>query len=290
MSDPGARARSARAYPVERLAEWARGRPDVLALVVIGSQARAEVPADDLSDLDLLVVVEEVKAFTEHDEWLDELGDYLIASLEQSGDFYFEREILYRNGEKLDLIFVPASHLGRWPETGLEPGMAAVVNRGAKIIQATDEVRALVEKAAVAPPALPTEREFSVTVATFLVDCASGTRKLSRGEVWVVRDFVEAWLRPEVVRMLEVRARARGEESWPSGRFMDRWVEPDTLRALESITIARVEASEVHGALVAMLDLFLQVANDVAASLGYAWPADEAAEVSKWVADLRPAT
>ena len=41
---------------LERFLAWVEPRPDIRAVVVIGSQARAERPPDAWSDLDLLVV------------------------------------------------------------------------------------------------------------------------------------------------------------------------------------------------------------------------------------------
>jgi hypothetical protein len=42
---------------------WAQLRPDVRAGVVLGSWARNDMPADDLSDLDLLVIVSDPSVF-----------------------------------------------------------------------------------------------------------------------------------------------------------------------------------------------------------------------------------
>jgi predicted nucleotidyltransferase len=48
---------------IDRFVTWAQRRPDVRAGIVLGSWARNDMPADNLSDLDLVVIVSDPSVF-----------------------------------------------------------------------------------------------------------------------------------------------------------------------------------------------------------------------------------
>ena len=99
---------------LEDVVSWAGGRADVRAVVLVGSQARADLPADELSDVDLVLVVEEPAQFLESDEWLAPLGEALLTFVEETAvGGEQERRVLFRSGLEVDFSVVTAgaSHL-----------------------------------------------------------------------------------------------------------------------------------------------------------------------------------
>ena len=50
---------SSRGLLLRRIIAWAESRADILALVLVGSSARDELPADEWSDIDLVIVAAE---------------------------------------------------------------------------------------------------------------------------------------------------------------------------------------------------------------------------------------
>ena len=48
---------------LDEVTGWARSRDDVHAVLLVGSQARAETPADELSDIDLVLFVSEPELY-----------------------------------------------------------------------------------------------------------------------------------------------------------------------------------------------------------------------------------
>src|SRR5262245_61357864 len=59
---------------IERFTAWGQGRPDIRAIAILGSQARTDRPADEWSDLDLLIVATDPRPYLAGGEWLAELG------------------------------------------------------------------------------------------------------------------------------------------------------------------------------------------------------------------------
>jgi hypothetical protein len=61
--------------PLEEAAtRWAAGRADVRALLIVGSRARIDTPADAFSDHDFVVVVEDAQPFVDSAAWVAEIG------------------------------------------------------------------------------------------------------------------------------------------------------------------------------------------------------------------------
>ena len=60
---------------IERLLTWAKHRPDVRAGVILGSWDRNDTPADNMSDLDLLVIVSDPSVFISEASWLLNFGE-----------------------------------------------------------------------------------------------------------------------------------------------------------------------------------------------------------------------
>jgi aminoglycoside 6-adenylyltransferase len=60
---------------IDRFVTWAKRRPDVRAGVILGSWARNNMPADNLSDLDLLVIVSDPSIFLSEASWLLTFGE-----------------------------------------------------------------------------------------------------------------------------------------------------------------------------------------------------------------------
>jgi aminoglycoside 6-adenylyltransferase len=58
----------------DRLHAWARERDDILAAAAFGSTQRTDRPADDWSDLDLLLVVDQVDSWLADTSWVEEIA------------------------------------------------------------------------------------------------------------------------------------------------------------------------------------------------------------------------
>ena len=96
------------------VADWAREKDDVRTLLLVGSQARAEVPADRWSDLDLIFIVEDPSVYHDDASWIHEFGVPLVTFLEPKPDGHSDRRVLYETGEEVDFVFFPASVLERF--------------------------------------------------------------------------------------------------------------------------------------------------------------------------------
>src|SRR5688572_923047 len=85
---------------ISKIVEWAQHREDIRALIVIGSRARQNHPADQWSDLDLVIVTDDPAYYLQHEDWLAEIATPLITFIEQTAtDKGQERRVLFEGAQ-----------------------------------------------------------------------------------------------------------------------------------------------------------------------------------------------
>jgi aminoglycoside 6-adenylyltransferase len=233
---------------------WAEQRPDVHALVLVGSRARTREPADAWSDHDFVVVVDDDAPFLLSDDWVAELGPSLLSFVEEAGAGGLrERRVLFADGADADFTLLPVARLDA---VLARPDVARVFARG---------FRVLTDKGVLADlptEAVPASEDYRALVHEFWYRAILTARKLRRGELHVAAQSCNCGLRPLLRRALELEARAAGRDPWHQGRFLERWVDPDR-RARMSRTVAREDEAEAAIAISTACELF----SDVCATL-----------------------
>jgi predicted nucleotidyltransferase len=101
---------------IARLAVWLSTRHDVACAMLVGSQARAAQPADEWSDVDIVLVADEPAALLDDSGWLDELGVPLATFVEPTLLGQRERRVLF--GDGLDVDFTVLSIAAAAPPSG----------------------------------------------------------------------------------------------------------------------------------------------------------------------------
>lgn len=125
------------------LAEWAGSRSDIVAVAVVGSQARGTARAD--SDLDLVLLSRAPERYTREESWAQEIGGAQVRGSAHRG-VLFEQRVRTASGLELDLGIGPT----RWASTQpVDCGTARVTREGLRIVYDPEGILARL-KAAVA--------------------------------------------------------------------------------------------------------------------------------------------
>ena len=75
---------------------WAQIEPGVRAAAIIGSQARIDHPADQWSDLDILVFVNDVEPYVTDGTWAEQIAPVWLNFTERTPDgSAWERRVLF---------------------------------------------------------------------------------------------------------------------------------------------------------------------------------------------------
>ena len=235
------------------MAAWARGRLDVRAVVLVGSQARAAVPADEFSDVDLVLAVDETRPFLESASWLEPFGAPLLTFVEETAvGGQRERRVLFRSGLEVDFSVVPAADFA---DLLADPEAAGVLARGYRVLH--DELGLSESLAKTQGGAVPDEAELERLSHDFWYHALWAAKKLRRGEIYVAKQACDCYLKALLVRLLVRRARARSTklDTWHRARFLERWADPEDLNELRSI-FALYDEGSVARAIRATADLF----------------------------------
>ncbi len=256
------------------IADWARERDDVRAVVVVGSQARTDTPADRWSDLDAVLFVDDPSRLVDDEHWVGEFGTPVLTFLEPTAiGERIERRVLYEHGEDVDFPLVAAA---KWRD--LLPTATIVLGRGYRVLY--DELGiedALQELEPPPPPSVPDAAAFRQLASDFWYHALWTAKKLRRGEVYTAIGCLDGYLKDRLVTLLEWHARAVDPtvDTWHDGRYLERWADPGALAALER-AYAHYDLRDVARALWETIDLFQGLEEETSRRLGLAAELDHA--------------
>jgi MFS family permease len=124
--------RSSRADVLDPIAAWARGRPDVRALALVGSRARGTARPD--SDLDLVLLANDPAPYVDDDAWARALGVAPTGVVRRWGPVV-ERRFAGPDGLELEVVVGTAAWAAIDP---LDDGTRRVVADGLRILHDPD--------------------------------------------------------------------------------------------------------------------------------------------------------
>lgn len=265
-------------YLIERISHWADTTPDVRAAAIIGSRARTDHPADEWSDLDVLVFARNPDQFIRSDKWATSLAPCWLTFVELTGDGKsWERRTLYEGGLDVDVAFNPAEWLDGILQQGIPPDHADVIRRGVKVLVDKDGKLAQILSMPLPEATLfrkPDEQEFANTVSDFWYHTLWSVKHLRRGELWWAKSCVDMHLKGLLQKMLEWHAHAaKGEafDTWLRGRFLEEWVDPRAVEQLRNV-FAHYDVDDTARALCATMNLYRWLEDETAACWGYTYP------------------
>ena len=245
-------------------------------------------PADEWSDLDVLVVAREPALLLQDADWVGELGPARITFVEPTatGDG-LERRVLYDDGVDVDFSIVGLDELDRLSG---DAEVDEVVRRGIRILVDKDGRLSRLDAARPAPPAAwtpPSQEAFEELTSDFWYHAVWAAKKLRRGELFTAKAAVDSYMKRLLLRALEWHAHALDPtvDTWHAGRFLEQWADPRALDELRE-TFARYDENEVPAALLATMRLFRRLMAETAERLDLAYARDEDAYATALVAEL----
>jgi len=279
---------------IMRFCEWAKDREDVRALLVIGSRARVDHPADAWADLDLVVVTRKPEFYLSTTDWINALGKPLLTIIEPTATAdEKERRVLFEDMLDVDFAIIPSEkakellHAAESPK-GIRQ-MSNVLGRGTRILLDKDEVISKLKAAAVTvekqAPNKPTEQEFQGIVNDFLYHAVFTAKHLRRGELWWTVLCLNCRLQNLMKTMIEWHSLAKSDgkqDTWFRGRFLEEWAQPGVTDELRK-SFAHYDKEDTQKALNASITLFTRIANETAQKLGYHYPTDTELKIKAWI-------
>lgn len=278
----------------EQIVPWASARDDVRGLAELGSRT-STVPADEWADMDLMVLVRNPGLFHDSDDWIREIGPTWL-TLRHPGPFgdLPVRQVLFDGALDFDIVAMEAGTLAKRLE---DPSVAFALGGGFQggfrvLIDKDDEIANLElphQQPRSNSPDIPLD-DFDFVVQDFLFQVVWAAKHLRRGELWAAKDDVDGYMKANLARVIEWHAIAMRPETRTrsGGRYLERWADPWIVERLPA-TFATYDPAAVARALIAMIQLFEEVATETAQALGLSYPSQAHAEIFRWaVATLSP--
>ncbi len=256
---------------LKRFEAWALMRPDIRAAVLVGSHARTDRPADQWSDVDLVVVTTEARRLLEETGWIAELGTPLITITEPTATGKrHEVRALFEGGEDVDFIPLSVEELSAWTQEGPQAELADVLRRGFRWLVDKDGLAPSLDWLRSVGPDPFDPRELDATIRDFWYHAVWTAKKLARGELWMAKACCDVHMKQLLLRMIQWHARATqgpSHDTWFRGRFLEEWADEGVREKLRHV-FAVYDRESVRAALVETMDLFSSLTAVVTARHG----------------------
>lgn len=245
-----------------QVGDWARAQAGVRAALLIGSQARVETPADEWSDVDIVLFVDDPGSFAAEAAWLSAFGTPELTFLEPAAvGGGPERRVLYDDGLEVDFALFPAAAIDAMTA---DPEAAAATARGYRVLH--DEIG--LESALAGGDAgagVEPHRDPAEIVNDFWYHSLWTAKKLRRGEAFSARNCLECRLKGLLLELAGEHALRRdpGTDTWHRDRFVERWADPRALDALRRPTAG--DPGSIAAALWPLCDAFDEIAAETTA-------------------------
>ena len=257
---------------ITRLLSFGRDSSNVQALVMTGSRARRDDSVDQWSDYDIELICNDPRALETDDAWIHELGEVWVYLCLRQDRGYATRLVFYEGGVKIDFTLADRQRISQMASEGLD----ALFQRGYDVLLDKHSITRDLPTATGRPPrrSRPAEADFVAAVEEFWFEAAHIPKYLARREPWVVK-FRDWTMKEQLLKLLEWNAILKGEgaaDVWQIGSQMQSWVEDRTWQELRGV-FARFDEDDSRRSLLATVELFQRLQQEVAAKGGFRIPA-----------------
>ncbi|MCX6044807.1 MAG: aminoglycoside 6-adenylyltransferase [Chloroflexi bacterium] len=283
---------------IHRLIQWAEAQDAVRAMLLTSTRAIPNAPLDSFSDYDLILIVPDIQPFFHDRRCLADFGPVLVGYWDPIhpdpiyGIEYFASVIQYESGLKIDFTLWPLE-LGR--RVVEDPVLPAELDAGYRILVDKDNrlvgLPAPTYRAYIPTP--PTAETFQRLIEEFFSDAPYVAKCLWRDELlpakWCLDyDMKHVYLRPLLEWQVEI-AHHWSVKPGALGKGLKRHLPATRWAQLEN-SYAGAGIAENWDALFKTIDLFRQVAIEVADHLGYTYPHDLDQRVTTYVQKMQQMT
>jgi len=257
---------------IDNFIHWGVKNEKVRAALLIGSQARKDNVADEYSDLDIVMFVDEPELFLLSDLWLGDIGKYHVSFIESTIGGAKEKRVIFNDILDVDIIIQSYNTIDVIGVTEI----ADILLRGYTIIIDKVGLRKKLGLQKIIKPTynFPSKQDFINTVNDFWYHCVWTAKKLKRGELWTAINCLDSYMKWKLLSIIEIHAKSKhGAEydTWYGGRFLEEWADARIIDELSNC-FAQYNVESIKNALLASMSLFRSLAIEISIKQGYRYP------------------
>ncbi len=272
---------------IDKIAVFAHEREDIRAVLIQGSRARKDMPADDWSDLDVSIITTSAEYYISNETWLSQLGGYWLTFTEDTAlGGNKERRVLFEDGLDVDFAITPYEMAHYIKTNGVPEDVKYSLGRGFRILIDKDGVLGDLHSMDMkpSPPELPSDREYLELVNDFIYHYVWALKKLNRKEIWAAISCSDGYLKARLLKLIEWHSRTvngRDYDTWHAGRFVEKWADPRVAEGLK-YSFGHFEQEDILRSIKETYKLFRILAIEVAQKLAYEYPIGNEQKVLQW--------
>jgi len=271
----------------QRIIDWMARQSDIRAVIQVGSGARTDHPADEWSDLDMMVFTSDPARYFADTGWLKEIDDVWISMQSQTVGGDEEQIVLFAGGNKVDFVIMDEQQL-----IGISKmdSLPEVYQRGSEILIDKDHRVTPIFPAVFRSPEYQkiSPSDFFSLVNSAWFGSIFSAKLLRRGNLFQVKLF-EARIQTGLTSVIELHTHAtRGWEvdTWHGGHFIEEWADARILDGLKDL-YSSYDLKDGWRALFARMDLIRWVLVEIADGLGLDYPRIMDERATRLITDLQ---
>lgn len=267
----------------EKFKNWAKETDNIQAAFIIGSRARMDHPADEWSDMDIVLYTYNHEYYIEHSDWLKPFGNIISSFAFMTAGKDMERLTLFEGGWQVDFVIQPYEVLKKMSEKRTIPQNFL---RGVKVIVDKEQISSkILPDKFTAPLYTPVSEEiFLNTVQMFWFGVMYVAKQILRNELWVVKTR-DIELKNLLLQMIEWHERAKNGndyDTWHAGRFIYQWADSETYKGLFK-AFGHFDKIDSWNALLNSASLFKRLSKELSEKLGFKHSPELENHVYSWI-------
>ena len=279
---------------VSRIAAWAEARPDITALVQIGSRVQAGAGADAWSDFDFHLITRRPDAYRDPSV-LRELGDCWMASAQPVFGGATKATVILAGAVEADFVVLANWELRAAFAALRFPGLAAlwppllragvrdlkiVACPGWRVVKGGPAWERRYARLGPDTPWPPlNQTQFREICAAYWTTLVWVTKKIERGELRAAQREFHRTLLEKTWLLLEQEARDARARARPEARHAEQWLPP--ARVGQTAITTGPDPAVLRRAVAQLTGLSEEVAKGVAAARG--WEPPDGSAIKAWM-------
>lgn len=257
---------------LEKVRSLAEKSENVRAVFIIGSCVRKIEKADAYSDIDFIVIANEMDEFIHQRNWVETLGKPLFLWTDhEAGWASWDRRVLFDDFLEADFVLFQKSQL---EQQWLASFVGSMLTSDYEMLIDKDDISSLVRPFLYSEEAPQSDEEILNEIHDFFFHCNWIKKKIDRGALFIAHNCLNEHMKKKLLFMMEASAKIKHGETcntWFEGRFIEKWADRDSLAKLEKC-FATYHKEEILNALRNQIILYTSLSEKLCQSRGISFP------------------
>ena len=262
---------------IEQIITWSEKDPNIESAIIIGSQVQNEKLADEWSDLDVMLLVNDPLVLLSENRWLEQFGSPVCAFNEVTVLYFVEwnwvvKRVLFDDNHDVDFSILPYDQLDSVLSVNKE-----IISKGYHVIHDSDEnlvdhkIQTLIKNMKEKVIPFPTQSELCNDIDDILFHIIWVYKKTKRRELWVAVTTINNHIRDLLLKLIETHNQSvtkRSSSVMYDGRFLEGRTDREIIEKLRHC-FSKYDENDAANTLSHIFDFVYSMSKQIFAENGY---------------------